>query len=282
MPALQRLVCRNKTGEQTIDFSDNAAVVALNQAILARYYNIKFWQLPPGYLCPPVPGRADYVHYIADLLARGYPELPMGRQFKLLDIGTGANVIYPIIASQSYGWQVYGSEIDAVAIKVAKTIVASNPPLRQHLQIVPQTGSKIFSGVIQHQQQFHLTMCNPPFYASAAEADAASARKWTNLGKGQQGASRNFAGQQHELWCSGGELTFIRQMIEESCLFKHNVCWFTTLVSQHKHLVPLSKLLKSIGAVQTEVIEMRQGQKVSRILAWSFLTSAAQQGWPAA
>ena len=282
MPALQRFVCRNKTGEQTIDFSDNAAVVALNQAILARYYNIKFWQLPPGYLCPPVPGRADYVHYIADLLARSYPELPMGRQFKLLDIGTGANVIYPIIASQSYGWQVYGSEIDAVAIKVAKTIVASNPPLRQHLQFVPQTGSKIFSGVIHHQQQFHLTMCNPPFYASAAEADAASARKWTNLGKGQQGALRNFAGRQHELWCSGGELAFIRQMIEESCLFKHNVCWFTTLVSQQKHLVPLSKLLKSIGAVQTEVIEMRHGQKVSRIFAWSFLTSAAQQGWPAA
>ncbi len=280
LPDLQRFICSNKTGGQTIDFGDNAAVVALNQAILARYYNIRFWQLPQGYLCPPVPGRADYVHYIADLLARSYPTIPLGKQVKLLDIGTGANLIYPIIASQSYGWQVYGSDIDPVAVKVAKTIVASNPSLQQLVHIVQQTGNTIFSGIIQHQQQFHLTMCNPPFYASAAEAEAASSRKWINLGKEQQGGARNFAGQQHELWCAGGELAFISQMIRESALFKQQVCWFTTLVSQHKHIKPLRKLLNSVGAVQTDVIEMRQGQKVSRTLAWSFLTFSQQQQWP--
>jgi len=34
-----------------------------------------------------------------------------------------------------------------------------------------------------------------------------------------------------------------------------------------------------VGVVQSEVIEMRQGQKVSRILAWSFLTAEQQQYW---
>ena len=280
MPALQQFVQLNQAGQQTIDFSDNAAVRALNQALLSKFYQVKFWQLPSGYLCPPVPGRADYVHYIADLLSRGYTEIPTGKQVSLLDIGTGANVIYPIIASQSYGWQVYGSEIDNVAVNVAKAIVASNPVLKQRVRILQQVPGAIFTGVINRQQQIHLTMCNPPFYSSAAEADAASTRKWANLGKESQGAARNFAGQQHELWCTGGELAFISQMIRESAMFKQNVCWFTSLVSQQKHVNPLLKLLKNSGAVQTEVIEMRQGQKISRILAWSFLTVAQQQNWP--
>ncbi len=281
-PALESFICVNPAGEPTIDFTDNNAVVALNQALLARYYNVKFWQLPPGYLCPPVPGRADYVHYLADLLARSYTTVPRGKQITLLDIGTGANLIYPIIASQSYGWQVVGTDTDPLAVNTAQVIAASNPALRSHVQVVRQVESAIFSGIILPQQRFHLTMCNPPFFASQEEAEAASSRKWANLGKVAQGHQRNFSGQQHELWCKGGELAFISQIVTESQLYKQQVCWFSSLVSQQKHLSPLQKLLRSVGAVQTEVIEMRQGQKLSRILAWSYLTPAQQQQWQTA
>lgn len=278
-PALESFICVNPAGEPTIDFSDNNAVLALNQALLASYYNVRFWQLPQGYLCPPVPGRADYVHYLADLLARSFATVPRGKQITLLDIGTGANLIYPIIASQSYGWQVVGSDTDLLAVNTARVIAASNPALRSHVRVVQQQNSAIFAGIILPQQRFHLTMCNPPFFASQVEAEAASSRKWTNLGKATQGHQRNFSGQQHELWCKGGELAFISQMITESQLYKPQVCWFSSLVSQQKHLSPLQKLLRSVGAAQTEVIDMRQGHKVSRILAWSYLTPAQQQVW---
>ncbi|WP_445767732.1 23S rRNA (adenine(1618)-N(6))-methyltransferase RlmF [Rheinheimera sp.] len=282
MPALTAFICVNPAGEPTIDFTDNNAVMMLNQALLAKYYKVKFWQLPEGYLCPPVPGRADYVHYLADLLALSCAgKVPQGKHIALLDIGTGANVIYPIIASHSYGWQVCGTETDLVALKSAQVIVASNPALRANVRVVQQRNNAMFSGVIMPSQRFHLTMCNPPFFASQAEAEAASSRKWSNLGKAAQGHQRNFAGQQHELWCNGGELAFISQMITESQLFKPQVCWFTSLVSQQKHLAVLQKLLRSVGAVQTQVIEMRQGQKVSRILAWSFLTAVQQQDFTA-
>ena len=280
MPALTPFIAVNPAGEPTIDFTDSNAVMMLNRALLAHCYKVKFWQLPEGYLCPPVPGRADYVHYLADLLAINFAgNVPHGKHITLLDVGTGANVIYPIIASHSYGWQVCGSESDPVAFKSAQVIVASNPKLRSHVRVVQQHDNAMFSGVIMPSQRFHLTMCNPPFFASQVEAEAASSRKWANLGKAVQGHQRNFAGQQHELWCQGGELAFISQMITESQLYKSQVCWFTSLVSQQKHLAPLQKLLRSVGAVQSEVIEMRQGQKVSRILAWSFLSAEQQQHW---
>ncbi|MDX5406970.1 MAG: 23S rRNA (adenine(1618)-N(6))-methyltransferase RlmF [Chromatiaceae bacterium] len=273
LPALAAYVLTKADGEQSIDFADNAAVVALNQALLAHYYQVKFWQLPTGYLCPPVPGRADYVHYLADLLTGNDNVVPCGKHITLVDIGTGANLIYPIIASSVYGWQVIGSDIDAVAVKAAQAIVASNPVLRSRVHVVRQQAAAIFTGVIPVGQFVHLTMCNPPFYASAAEANAANTRKRTNLANAPSAAPRNFAGQPHELWCDGGELAFISQMIHESQQFKQQVGWFSSLVSQKKHLTPLQALIKKVGAMQQRVIEMRQGQKISRILAWRFQSS---------
>lgn len=280
MPSLAAFVRLNPNGESTIDFANSAAVVMLNQALLAKFYQVKYWQLPEGYLCPPIPGRADYVHYLADILAKNSPRPIKGKQITLLDIGTGANCIYPIIASQSYGWQVTGSDIDPVAVKVASTIVAANPMLKSRVNIVLQPNPRaIFSGIINTAQRFDLTMCNPPFFSSQADANTANMRKWANLERPEQGQNRNFSGQQHELWCDGGELKFIKQMITESQLFKQQVCWFSSLVSQQKHIAPLQKLLRSVGVMQSEVIAMRQGQKVSRILVWSFLTVPQQVQW---
>lgn len=279
-PQLKQFIISNPSGEPTLDFANDKAVLCLNQALLACYYQVAYWQLPPGYLCPPIPGRADYVHYLADLLSRSTGVLPKGKQYRLLDIGTGASCIYPIIASQSYGWQVLASDIDDTAIKAASVVVAANPALKRSIRLIRQPhAAAIFQGVLSAEAKVHLTMCNPPFYSSAAQAAEASARKWTNLGKSGNGAARNFAGQQHELWCEGGELQFIRSMITESQLFKQQVCWFSCLVSQQKHVALLQKLLRDVGAAQQEVIEMRQGNKVSRILAWSYLSQTQQQLW---
>lgn len=271
-PSLAPFVTAKADGELSINFADTAAVLALNQALLAHYYRVKFWQVPTGYLCPPVPGRADYVHNLADLLTAKGQQIPRGKNITLLDIGTGANLIYPIIATACYGWQVIASDIDAVAVKAASAIVASNPGLIGKVRIVQQRNNAIFHGVIGKDQYIHLTMCNPPFYASAVEAQAASERKWLNLGKSGQSGQRNFAGQQHELWCDGGELAFISQMIEESQHYQQQVGWFSCLVSQQKHMPLLKKLLQCLEGVQHRVIPMQQGQKQSRILAWRFST----------
>ena len=272
-PELASFVIITPAGQQSIDFSDATAVKVLNQALLAHHYKVKFWQLPEGYLCPPVPGRADYVHYLADLLDDGDVNAAQNSTAKsairLLDIGTGANCIYPIIASQTYGWQVTASDIDPVAVRAAKLIAESNPVMKKRVKVVLQTKpEQCFTGVIMPDQYFDLTMCNPPFYRSAAEAAAVSSRKWQKLGK--QASGRNFAGQPHELFCDGGELAFISNMINESRDFRTQVNWFSSLVSQSSHLPELKALLRTVQAARVQVIAMRQGQKTSHILAWSF------------
>jgi 23S rRNA (adenine1618-N6)-methyltransferase len=257
------------TGEPSIDFSDAGAVLCLNRALLAHYYGVQHWMIPAGYLCPPVPGRADYIHCLADLLGRTDSKQSAVR---VLDIGTGANCIYPILGRQSYGWKFVGSEIDPVAVKGARAIVAANPCLSKHVRIVHQKNAQhIFTGVIKPSDRFELTMCNPPFHASAESAESGNQRKQSNLNRGRAStgaAQLNFGGQANELWCAGGEVAFIRQMIQESAALGQQVKWFTTLVSKSEHLSTLEQSLKHIAASEVKILPMRQGQKISRILAW--------------
>jgi 23S rRNA (adenine1618-N6)-methyltransferase len=282
-PALQPHVLIKPDGGKTIDFANPNGVKALNAALLSHYYQVKFWDVPAGYLCPPIPGRADYVHYLADLLAKdNQGVVPRGKTIRGLDIGTGANVIYPIIATRSYGWQMVGTDIDAVSIKSANAIVNSNSVLTNDIDVRQQDNQRhIFSGVVKPNEYFNVCMCNPPFHQSAEQAKAVSQRKIQNLTKNKtkrgshvsakkQSATLNFAGQSNELWCEGGELQFIQRMIVESLDYASQIRWFSCLVSNKDNLIQIYKSLRELGITDVKTIEMAQGQKVSRFVAWRF------------
>lgn len=268
-PALKSFVKPNKFGDASIDFANPQAVKALNQALLKQYYAVAVWDIPLQYLCPPIPGRADYVHYLADLLAEYHNQK---ESVRVLDIGVGANMIYPLIGQHSYGWQFVGSDIDAKAIKNAQQIVDANG-LNEMITLRLQTyNHHFFKGIIQHNERFSLTMCNPPFHASLAEAQAGTQRKWRGLGKSGQSAL-NFGGQSNELICEDGEEAFVVAMIKESKQFAAQCQWFTTLVSKAATLPSVYRALQKVGAQQVKIMDMQQGQKQSRIVAWTFVVS---------
>ena len=272
-PELKSFVFVNKYNSQTIDFANPKAVKMLNRAILKRFYGISYWDIPDNYLCPPVPGRADYIHYVADLLASSNNEIiPKGNAVKVLDIGVGANCIYPIIGRTSYGWNFVGSDTDPLAVQSAERIVANNELLVDKIEIRLQTSSNnIFRGIIFPDEVFDISICNPPFHASLEEATQGTQRKIKNLtGSKTQKPSLNFGGQNAELWCEGGEESFIVKMIQESSSIPQKCVWFTSLVSKKEHLPNIYKALKIVKPVQIHTIDMAQGQKVSRIIAWTF------------
>ena len=282
-PRLKAFVIMNPYGKQSIDFANPAAVRVFNAALLKQLYGIKDWQIPEGYLCPPVPGRADYIHGLADLLASDAKGvIPRGAGFTALDVGTGANCIYPLLSQHDYGWRFIASDIDAQALANARQTLRANA-LDKVIELRLQSDkSAFFKGVLRADERIVCTLCNPPFHSSAAEASTGSERKWRNLGK--QDPQRklpalNFGGKSNELWCKGGELTFVRNMIKESKDYAEQVLWFTTLVSKSAHIRLLQRVLKQVGAVDVQVCSMAQGQKQSRFLAWTFHTAEQRQAW---
>ncbi|MDD8022392.1 MAG: 23S rRNA (adenine(1618)-N(6))-methyltransferase RlmF [Paracoccaceae bacterium] len=267
-PELEAVTTRNPRGQMTIDFQDANAVRMLNRALLRAHYDIDFWDIPASFLCPPIPGRVDYIHYLADLLAESNgQEIPRGPAIKALDIGTGASLVYPLTGQHEYGWDFTGVDIDPASLKSARQICQRNGLKiglrRQH------NPEDIFEGVVGPDDMFHVTLCNPPFHASLAQAEEGTRRKWRNLGKGHS-AELNFGGQNAELWCPGGEIGFIAKMIEQSMAFAEQCLWFTCLVSKKDNLKPLSRLLNKARVAEFRVVEMAQGQKTSRFLAWTY------------
>jgi 23S rRNA (adenine1618-N6)-methyltransferase len=281
-PELAPFVFINKYDSQTIDFSEPEAVKLLNKALLTQHYGLSFWDIPAGYLCPPIPGRADYIHYIADLLANNINgQILKGKHIKCLDIGVGANCIYPIIGTLEYGWSFVGSDIDQKALETAQTIAKFNPQLKNNLEFRLQTEkNQLFKGIIEPNEKFDVTICNPPFHASETEANTASLRKVQNLsGQKIQKPLLNFGGKNSELWYEGGEAKFLKNMITESAEFSKSCLWFTSLVSKKENLPSLYNNLKYYKATEVKTIQMAQGQKVSRFVAWTFLNKKERDTW---
>jgi 23S rRNA (adenine1618-N6)-methyltransferase len=281
-PQLQEFVKENKYGDLSIDFANPKAVIALNQALLAHFYAIENYSIPNGYLCPPIPGRADYIHHIADLLAScNNGVIPKGKAIIGLDVGIGANGIYAIIGASVYDWDFMGSDIEIEAIKSVENIVNSNDSLKEKIECKLQKNPEnIFANIINKEDIYDFTLCNPPFHKSLKDATEGNKRKVQNLTKQKTTKSAlNFGGKNNELWCKGGEVTFIKNMIKESLEFKNNSLWFTTLVSKKENLPLIYKALEDIKAVEIKTIDMSQGQKITRILAWTFFNKQEQKNW---
>ena len=281
-PSLNEFVKPNKYGDLSIDFANPQAVIALNKALLSFFYGVKNWSIPSDYLCPPIPGRSDYIHHIADLLAASNGgKIPKGSNIKGLDVGIGANCIYPIVGVSVYGWSFSGSDIDEVALKSAQNIINSNESLKENIIVKLQTNSKnIFKNIISKEDKFDFTLCNPPFHKSQKDAIAGNKRKVQNLTKQVVSkAALNFGGKHNELWCEGGEVAFIKKMIKESKEFSKNCLWFTTLVSRKENLDFIYDALEDIDVLEYKTINMAHGQKISRVIAWTFLTQDEQKAW---
>ncbi len=264
-PDLKTFLSYNRHQEISIDFANPKAVKVLNQALLITIYGLKFWDIPDQFLCPPIPNRADYIHYLADLIGTPRPDNPV----HVLDIGSGANCIYPLLGYLEYNWNVVGTESNPVSYQAAKTILDQNsiPPTKIEIRLQPDP-TKIFHHMIQPGEFYHATLCNPPFHASAEEAAGVNLKKWRNLGKA---AVTNFGGQHSELWCPGGEVAFVSQMIEESAHYKNQCRWFTSLLSKKTSLNPIYDFLRKRKVNEWKTIEMEQGQKKGRFVAWTFL-----------
>ncbi len=279
-PALTQWLTTTPRGDQSIDFSRPEAVKALNRALLASYYGIRGWDIPQGFLCPPIPGRADTIHHLADLLASLHGGvIPRGDHVRALDIGVGASCIYPLIGRAEYGWSFLASDIDPEALQSSEQILLKNPSFRTGIELRQQPSRRaILKGLLRPGEQIDVVVCNPPFHSSAEEAEEASRKKWRNLGHDPRTAP-NFGGSAFELWCPGGEVAFAERMIQESIPLAREVFWFSILISKEANLPLVYQALKRARVVEQRTIKMEQGQKTSRFVAWSFCDLQHQKAW---
>ena len=260
---LASFVTNNNHGTLTIDFSDPKAVKELNSTLLEVHYGVKKWIFPDENLCPPIPGRVDYMHYISDLLS----DSNCTEKITILDIGTGASCIYPLLGVKEYDWDFVATDIELDSLDTAQDIISDNNLDAKILLRQQFNEANILKGIIEKGDSFSAVVCNPPFYKSEQEAKGANARKSRNLGNN---AVRNFAGNNNELWYPGGEKAFLHNYLYQSSLYKDTSVWFTSLVSKKETIESLQKSGEKLKVKTMKIIPMHQGNKITRIVAWQF------------
>jgi len=273
LPSLKEFVFTNKFNTQTLDFANPKAVKSLNTALLKSFYGINSWEFPDENLCPPIPGRVDYIHHLNDLLKAS----SITSNISILDIGTGATCIYPLLGNAEYNWSFIGTDIDTESLKNAQKIIDANNLANKITLIFQDDKNQILTKQTFDTKPFSASMCNPPFYGSQYEAIESNARKLKGLGI--ETTARNFSGNQNELWYKGGEKAFLHNYLYQSSLFKTNCFWYSSLVSKKENVASMMASLTKLGATEIKNIPMQQGNKVTRIIAWSFLSKDEQKQW---
>ena len=272
---LESFIFTNANNKKTIDFANPKAVKALNTALLKSHYDVAFWDFPDHFLCPPIPGRVDYIHHVSDLLNRS----KLTENITVLDIGTGANCIYPLLGNAEYNWSFIGVDSNDDALKEAQNIIDKNN-LQDQIKLKKQNdNAHVLSGVLSETDKVTVTMCNPPFFKNEEEALKATTSKLKGLGKPTDQMVRNFAGQAHELWYKGGEKAFLHNYLYESSLLKTQSYWYTSLVSNKDNVKTINQSLKKLRATAVLTIGMNIGNKKSRIVAWTFLDEQQKEDW---
>ncbi|KAL6629265.1 hypothetical protein ACP70R_029030 [Stipagrostis hirtigluma subsp. patula] len=286
-PSFRPFVSVSGRGRASIDFTDFAATRELTRVLLLHDHGVNWW-IPDGQLCPTVPNRSNYIHWIEDLLSSNLiPPISSSGNVKGFDIGTGANCIYPLLGASLLGWSFVGSDVTDIALEWAKKNVESNPHIAQLIEIrnanaVPfSTGSEtigreaarentldpaddqekskppILVGVVKEGECFDFCMCNPPFFESIEEAGL--------------NPRTSFGGTTEEMVCPGGELAFITHIIEDSVSLKNSFRWFTSMVGRKANLKLLISKVREAGASVVKTTEFVQGQTARWGLAWSFI-----------
>jgi len=265
-PGLKPYLFNKKDGNQSINFGEPDAVRLLNKALLKSDYKIDFWDIPPGHLCPGVPGRADYIHYTADFLKGKFKSI---KGLKCLDIGTGPSVIYPLIGHRIHNWSFIATEVDEVSLRSAKGIVTANG-LKAKIDLRGQSDRKqLIKNLLSPDEKIDLVICNPPFYSSIEEAMENSQRKISNL-KLRPKDKSTFDGTKSELTYPGGELAFVKLLIEETSQLKSQIKWASSLISKNDHLPNLIKFLEFKKVKEHSILNMHLGNKKLRILIWRY------------
>ena len=250
--------------------------VALTRALLRTHLDVQLPYLEENHLCPPVPNRFFYLHWIhSELLSKNAGGVGSHRG---LDIGSGATAIYSLLAAKFFHYHMVTTEIDVNAAAMAqKNVEANHLSSHVHVARVPPSHSQDPSQppggplerslvafeqlLLQQQKPLDFVMTNPPFYDPSTmehvnpRAGDGRARTAMTVSEGSY---------------PGGEVGFVTEMIADSLRRPHASRWFSSMLGKKTSLSFLQKTLTHVlGPSHIRVTEYGPGQYTRWFLAWT-------------
>jgi len=220
--------------------------------------------LPDDRLCPAVPNRHNYILWLKGLLD-STSQGSQPRKVVGLDIGTGASCIYPLLGcAQRQEWSFIATDIDQESLEYAMRNVKLNG-LGARINVLPlRRPDDSIIPYCDNTTDIDFVMTNPPFYESEADMTASAKKKSRPPNSACTGAPV-------EMVCQGGEVAFVKRILDASLVLREEIQWYTSMVGKLSSLETLVDMLHAEGIGNYAVTEFIQGNKTRRwAIAWSF------------
>ena len=229
----------------------------MTKCILNYYFKIKYYSISNNFLIPTVPSRLNYINVINSLL-KSYGVKNNEKEIIGIDIGTGANIIYPLLGYSVYKWKFICSEINEQAFENASKIIKENN-LEENIKLIKQKYNNfIFIGIINRENRYTFTMCNPPYYDYEEEIKIEDKKR---------DCEYNF----DEIYYKNGEIGFFDKYFEESICYWKNVFIFTFLIGKKSNAEKIyEKISENKGIKFFDIKRIKTGNNMRYIIYWSF------------
>ena len=263
-PELKKYILKqdkDKKEEIAFDWSNNDLSLLMTKSILNYYFNIKYYHIPKGYLIPPIPSRLNYLNLIKSLLTSKYNGNIINDIIGI-DIGTGANIIYPILGNSLFKWKFICTEINDEAYNNAKIILQKNN-LEQNITLIKQKNkNNIFLGILNQENKYSFSICNPPYYDYETEIKLDDKKRDNEF---------NF----DEVYYKQGEFGFFKRYFEESICYKKNIFLFSILIGKKSNSEFIYDKINSYNNIikLCGLKKIMTGNNVRYIIYWSFNNS---------
>lgn len=259
-PEFRQYAVQDLTGKIRVDFKDPNALRMLTTILLKNDFQLNV-EIPPDHLIPTLPQRLNYILWIEDLLEI----FPKREEINGFDIGTGPCCIYPLLGCKTKNWKFLATEINEESFNWAVKNVNNNN-LQNQIRVIKVDPNTILQDAIRTEDIcFDFTICNPPFFNDQNELSAKKSRTpRRTLPKSMNTPSST------EKSTEGGEVEFIKKMIDESILLKDKVRIFSTLIGKKQSFQIIKNELKKHDIIQFITCEFCQGNTMRWGIAWTF------------
>ncbi|XP_071944502.1 RNA N(6)-adenosine-methyltransferase mettl16-like [Antedon mediterranea] len=253
----------SSSAKVNIDFKDPEALRSLTCTLLKEDFGLDV-HLPIDRIIPTVPLRLNYILWIEDLLRKS--DIPLDRQITGIDIGCGSSCIYPLLGFKLNNWKFIASEVDSLSLQYAKENVQENNA-ENFITVYEAVENTMLLEIIADNPRpdYHFTMCNPPFFGNMLEAQGI-------LSRSMDRAEPKSVCTAAEIECiaDGGEVEFVKRMIQDSLKLRHKVLWFTSMVGKKASLPLIKQDLHKHKISHFTTTEFCQGRTMRWGVAWTF------------
>lgn len=183
-----------------------------------------------------------------------------------IDIGTGASVIYPLLAcAMAPNWSFIATEIDHGSLIAAEKNIAGNGLQNRISPVLIDPTGPLFRHLFEDASvlpECDFLMCNPPFYASKEEISRAAEDK-------EFDPSAVCTGADVEMITTDGEAGFIQRIVHESLIVGTHCRFYTSLLGKHSTIATIVNLLRSLKIDNYGLAEFVQGHTRRWGIVWS-------------